>query len=72
MLVVVSEELIALILDQIAGDCHRLVWYAATSSPHTRSVYANRLQFGQESERLVPQTPQLTRATRVNVADLSD
>ncbi|QCT35600.1 hypothetical protein FBF35_05970 [Schaalia odontolytica] len=44
----------------------------ATTSPHTRSVYANRLQFGQESEGLVPQAPQITRATRANIADLSD
>ena len=32
VLVVVPEELIALILDQIAGDWHKLVRYAATSS----------------------------------------
>ena len=55
-------------------DNHRklLSTRCATASPHTAPVYANRLQFGQESERLVPQTPQLTRATRVTIADLSD
>ena len=44
----------------------------ATTSPHTAPVYANHLQFGQESERLVPQAPQLTRATKATLANLSD
>ncbi|MDU2793172.1 MAG: hypothetical protein E7C13_00860 [Actinomyces sp.] len=44
----------------------------ATTSPHTAPVYANHLQFGQESEQLVPQAPQLTRATKANPANLSD
>ena len=44
----------------------------ATASPHTAPVYANHLQYGQESERLVPQAPQLTRATKANPANLSD
>ncbi|EWC97699.1 hypothetical protein HMPREF1522_0565 [Actinomyces sp. ICM54] len=42
----------------------------ATASPHTAPVYANHLQFGQESELLVPQGQQLTRATKANVANL--
>ncbi|PKY65339.1 hypothetical protein CYJ22_00130 [Schaalia odontolytica] len=44
----------------------------ATASPHTEPVYANHLQFGQELERLVSRAPQLTRATKANVHDLSN
>ncbi|EDN80983.1 hypothetical protein ACTODO_01440 [Schaalia dentiphila ATCC 17982] len=44
----------------------------ATASPHTSPFYANHLHFGQESERLVPQAQQLTRATKANITTLAD
>ena len=42
----------------------------ATASPHTASAYANHLQFGHESEQLVPQTPQLTQVTKAKILNL--